>query len=152
MLTTTPKKNKKNNTQVHNRELEWRVQPVPGRQVCRQYYGGWQGFLLKIWIKLTEISISSIIMSIEKHKQQLWNDIHYSITLLMCISWCTWSWLTPLDKRSTRSWGCTHSKVLFCCWYVLFFCAALSPFIDEALIKKVIFRGRCVSSLFLLGQ
>ena len=32
------------------------------------------------------------------------------------------------------------------------FCAALSPFIDEALIKKVIFRGRCVSSLFLLGQ
>ena len=47
---------------------------------------------------------------------------------------------------------CTHSKVSFCCWFVSFFCAALSPFMDEASIKKVIFRGRCVSSLFLLGQ
>ena len=58
--------------QVHNRELEWRVQPVPGRQVCSQYYGGWQGFFLKILdMKLTEISISSIIMSMVKHKQHL---------------------------------------------------------------------------------
>ena len=76
----------------------------------------------------------------------------YSITFLVCISWCTWSWSTPLDKRSTRSWGCTHSKVLFLVGLFLFFCAALCPFIDEASIKKVIFRGRCVSSLFLLGQ
>ena len=68
----TKTKTKKNNTQVHNRELEWRVQPVPGRQVCSQYYGGRQGFFLKILdMKLTEISISSIIMTIVKHKQHL---------------------------------------------------------------------------------